>query len=221
MKKILFVLPIVALLAAGCGKTATNAPTAQNNSQNQQPLQNKQQAPAAPAVQLKTLSEPTPTTAYAAAGDGFGINFPTAPTLAKTTFRSMGAGAVPVTEYTQEYVSGQEHAWYKVSVFHYPASYQFPNNILDLAMQVFNAAVNEKFPGSKITNQQPTQFLGNPALTGLVTVPLKLDPKSSAISNTGDYLLITTNGHNLYIISTYGMDQNNYNAFINSFKFIK
>ena len=119
---------------------------------------------------------------------------------------------IPATYYKEPVSNGAPDAYYEVSVYHYPADYQFTGNYLNGALQVFYKVVSMAFPGSNLVGSQPTQFLGGSAISASISVPAGTSPSN-------DYLLITTNSHNTYIISTYGLAQSDYNAFINSFKF--
>jgi hypothetical protein len=168
---------------------------------------------------IKSLDVPAPATAYASKDDGFAVNFPTVPKVSNTTYKSDSAGLIPLTEYTQEYASGLERAWYKVAVYHFPANYKFTDSFLDDSADVYIGSVNAMHPGSKVANHQKTEFLGNPAITGIITVPVRLGLRSAATTDTNDYAMITLKGQDLYIISAYGMTQDNFDSFLNSFKF--
>lgn len=167
----------------------------------------------------KSIDVPAPSTVYTASDDNFSVNFPTAPKVENTTYRSMSAGNIPLTNYTQDYGSGRAQAWYKVSVYHYPASYKFTDDFLEKSAQAYVTAVSSKYPGTKVANNSQSQFLGNPAIMGTLVVPVRLDPGSASTSDTNDYALATVKGQDLYIISAYGTSQDNYNAFVKSFKF--
>jgi hypothetical protein len=223
MKKILFVFPVVALLAAGCGKTTTSAPAPQNsNSQPQAAEQPPVQAsPKVSVGQYKTLDEPAPAAAYTSTVDGFTVNFPGVPKITKSTAPTQTAGSIPVTEYRKLFSSGSEYAFYTVSVYHYPSTFKLTGDYLSTGLQTFTKILTDLFPGTEIASQQSAQFLGNPALTGTLSVPVKLTPGSTAATDTGDYFTATIKGQNIYVISAYGMDKSNYTAFINSFKFTK
>jgi hypothetical protein len=226
-KKMLIVFPIVALLAAGCGKSATSSPTAQNNgSQSQQNSQPQaaqqppvQASPKASAGQFKTIDVPAPAAAYSSTVDGFTVNFPSVPKITKSTAPSPTAGPIPVTEYRKLFSSGSEYAFYTVSVYHYPSTFKLTSDYLSTGLQTFTKILTDLFPGTEIASQQSAKFLGNPSLTGTLSVPVKLTSGSTATTDTGDYFTATIKGQNIYIISAYGMDQSNYNAFLNSFKF--
>jgi len=221
MKKILLMVSIVALLAAGCGKTATNAPASPNNNeQTKAPLQAAQN-PDPSAGKYKTIEVLPPTVAYTSTADGFTVNYPSSPKVTKTTVPTPNAGAIPVTEYRKTFSSGSEYAFYTVSVYHYPPTYKLTGDDLSSGLQTFNKILIALYPGTKVANQQSAEFLGNPALTGTLVVPVKLTPGNAATTDTSDYFTATINGQNIYVISAYGMDQNNYNAFLKSFKFTK
>ena len=168
---------------------------------------------------IKSVDVPAPTTVYVSKEDGFAVNFPTVPKVENTIYKSSSAGSIPLTEYTQDYASGGERAWYKIAVYHFPVSYQFTDSFLDESADVYIGSVRALHPGARVADHQKTQFLGNPAITGTVTVPVKLDSKSAVTTDTNNYATMTVKGKNLYIISTYGMTQDNFDAFINSFKF--
>jgi len=208
MKKLLFVLPIVVLLVAGCGKTAT---TQGNNSQNGAPDQQQVKVP------VKTIDVPMPTKAYVSAKDGFTANFPGIPNVKKSSLPSSSLGPIPVTEYRQVFTQDKEQAYYNIGVYHYPADYEFPDNYLNTIFKTFYTVVTLEFPDAKIASQQPAQFLGNPAVAGEIIGPDKLADGSTV--NKSGYLLITVKNQNTYIISAYGMDQANFKAFTDSFKF--
>lgn len=216
-KKLFFVVSVVMLLAAGCGKPAANPPAAQN--QNGQSQATQQSTQPAPAPELATITVPLPTTLYTSAADNFTVNFPSAPKITKSSVPS-ASGAIAVTDYRQVFTSGSEHAYYNVGVYHFPAGYKFTNDYLNTAFKIYFEVASLSFPEATIISQQPTQFLGSQALTGSITIPVKLGD-SAATTNTGVSLLVIRNAQNIYILSAYGMSQNNYNAFINSFKFSK
>lgn len=221
MKKILIVLPIVALLAAGCGKSSTNSPAPQNsNSQSQAAKQPPvQTSPKASDGQFKTIDVPVPAAAYSSTVDGFTVNFPSVPKITKSTAPSPTAGPIPVTEYRKLFSSGSEYAFYTVSVYHYPLTFKLTSDDLNTGMQTFTKILTDLFPGTEVASQQTAQFLGNPSLNGTLSVPVKLTSTSTAATITGDYFTATIKGQNIYVISAYGMSQDNYNAFLSSFKF--
>lgn len=177
-------------------------------SQTQSPSQSAQ--PAQTGSNSQTASAPTGL--YTSSDDGFSVNFSGTPSVNKSLFNSLTAGSIPLTEYRVQSGNGSSTKYYEVNVYHYPQSYQFPSGYLSAATQIFAMAVGAKYPGAKLASQTPTQFLGNPAMSGTITVPV--------FGNQGFvYLLITVKGQNTYGIGTYGMDQNAYNAFVNSFTF--
>jgi len=173
---------------------------------------------AAPAAQGNNVSANQPTTAtapganlYTSTADGFSAGFPGTPDVTNTTFDSPSAGTIPLTEYKQV-TDASTDAYYAVYVYHYPTSYHFASDYLGEALTSFLSVVNSKYPGSVIASQTPTQFSGNPAFSAVISVP--------HASGTGDDdLLITTKGQNAYILSTYGMTQNDFNTFTSSFVF--
>ena len=169
--------------------------------------------------QVKSMDIPAPATPYTSQNDGFAVNFPTAPKVENTTYKSNSAGIIPLTEYTQEYSSGLERAWYKVAVYHFPTNYKFADNFLDESADAYIGSVNAMHPGSKVASHQKTEFLGNPAITGTVTVPVRLALRSAVTTDTNNYATMTVKGKDLYIISTYGTTKDNFDSFINSFKF--
>ena len=169
--------------------------------------------------QIKSIDVQAPAIAYTSKDDSFAVNFPTVPTVKNTTYKSNSAGAIPLTEYTQDFTSGRERAWYKVAVYHFPANYKFTDNFLDESADVYVGSVSAMHPGSKVTSHEKTQFLGNPAITGTITVPVRLGLRSATTTDTNNYAMMTQKGKNLYIISTYGTTQDNFDSFINSFKF--
>jgi hypothetical protein len=126
-----------------------------------------------------------------------------------------------LTDYKQDYTVGREQAWYKVAVYHYPATYKFSDTFLDKSAEAYISTISYGHPGTKVTSQKKTQFQGYSAVTGALTVPIRLDPKSSTTSDTNDYVIAVLKGQDLYIISTYGTSEDNYNSFVNSFKFAK
>jgi hypothetical protein len=171
------------------------------------------------ATGVKSIDVPSPSTVYTATTDGFAANFPTTPKVNNTTYRSNSAGVLPLTEYTEEFASGLEKAWYKVSVYHYPATYTFSATFLDDSADVYYGSVNAMHPGTTVADKQTTQFLGNPAIEGTLTVPVYLTAKSSVTTPTNNYAIMTVKGTNLYIISAYGTTQEKFNSLKDSFKF--
>ena len=164
-----------------------------------------------PAAQNGTSQTP-PRGSYTSSADGFSVNLPGTPRITTTTFNSMTAGSLPLTTYTAAASGTSTTAYYAVMVYHYPASYRFPDNYLMGAVQVFGMAVNAKHPGTAIASQTPTQIQGSQALSALVTVPI-------GKVTTDDYVVITTKGQDTYILDTYGLSQNDYNSFVGSFSF--
>jgi len=197
---VVVVLIVAAVLAMGNrgGAPQAQLPPAQtgSNGQTAQPMQ-----PTSAPAGLYTSSD-----------DGFSANFSGTPKVTKTQFNSLTAGNIPVTEYRMQSGSGSSTKYYAVSVYHYPASYQFPSGYLAAAMKVFAMGVSAKYPGAKLASQTPTQLQGNPAVSGVITVPVSMSKESG-------YLIITVKGQNTYGIGTYGVDQDSFNAFVNSFVF--
>jgi hypothetical protein len=168
---------------------------------------------AAPTATQTSAQQPSASAAsYTSPNDSFAVNFPTAPQVTNTTYNSPSAGEISLTTYESAASSSVANAHYVVMVYHYPASYQFSADYLAGALQVFGTTVNAKYPGTSVTDQTPTQFLGASAITALVTVPVDG-------ATTDDYVLITTKGQNTYVLDTYGMTQSDFNAFIGSFSF--
>jgi flagellar basal body-associated protein FliL len=202
---VVVVLVVVVVFAMG---NHGSAPQGQYQPQAQsQPIQ------AAPNNQAQA-GQPAaaPAGNYVSSDDGFSANFSGTPVVTKTQFNSLTAGYIPLTEYRVQSGSGSSTKYFAVSVYHYPQTYQFPSGYLTAAMQVFAMGVGAKYPGAKLASQTPTQLLGAPAVSGVITVPI--------FGKQGDvYLTITTKGQNTYGIGTYGMDQASYNAFVNSFTF--
>ena len=157
----------------------------------------QQQAPAAP---------------YASTADGFSVNLPGTPTMTSKSFTSPSAGSISETDYTYIASANGKGVVYMIIVFHYPATYQFPSNYLTGALKMFNTVINVKYPGTTVSAQPQSQFLGSPAITASVTVPFMGTP-------TPGNVLITTKGHNAYVVSAYGLSQGDYTAFQNSFSF--
>ena len=170
--------------------------------------------------QLKTIAVPAPKMAFESSSDNFMVNFPDNPTTLTSTFDSPTAGPIPVTEYREQYTSGLEYAYYTIFVYHYPANYSFSSDYLTGALDTFRVVVNSTFPGTTIASEHSTTFQNVAALSGELTVPVKLTLSSTTKTNTGDNLLITTNKQNAYIINCYGMPVADYNLFLNSFKFL-
>jgi uncharacterized protein YxeA len=196
---IVVVIVVVILIAWAIFATMNHGGGAQTQSQPAQAGSNGQSA----AV---------PANLYTSSVDGFSVNFSGTPQVTKTTFNSPTAGSIPVTKYMAESGSGSSTKYYAVDVYHYPQSYQFPSGYLTGAMDIYAMAASAKYPGAKLTSSQSTQFLGSAAMAGTITITI--DGQQSE-----NYVLITTKGQNTYGIGTYGMDQSDYNAFVNSFTF--
>lgn len=172
------------------------------------------------AAQLKTITVPAPKMAFESTSDNFMVNFPDNPTTLTSTFDSPTAGRIPVTEYREQYTSGLEYAYYTIFVYHYPAGYSFASDYLNGALDTFRSVVNSTFPGTTIASEHSTTLFNAPALSGDLTVPVRLTLSSTTKTDTGDNLLVTTNKQNAYIINCYGMPVADYNLFLNSFKFL-
>jgi len=205
-KIILIIVAIVVIVLIGWAIfAATNhgsAPQAQ-----QQPAQ-------AGANNQAQSGQPTAASAnlYTSSADGFSVNFPSTPQITKTTFDSPISGSIPVTKYLAQSGSGSSTKYYAVDVYHYPQTYQFPDNYLTGAMDLFAMVVNKKYPGAKLTSSQSTQLSGNAAMAGTIAITI-------AGKQSENYLVITTKNHNTYGVGTYGTDQSDYNSFVNSFTF--
>lgn len=157
--------------------------------------------------QAATTQPPSSASAYTSAADAFSVQFPGTPTITNLTYNSPTAGAVPLTEYK---VASNEsvNAYYGVYVYHYPANYQFSSVYLTTALTSFDDAINAKYPGTTITSKTSTQFLGGDALSATMTLPAGTE-----------YALFTVKGQNAYIVSSYGVSQSEFTAFLNSFAF--
>lgn len=202
---VVVVLAVVAFFAMG--NHGTSAPQAQSPSQ-QQPAQtgtNNQAQPMQPAAAA-------PAGSYTSSADGFSADFQGTPDVTKSTFNSLTAGSIPLTKYIAQSGSGSSAKYYVLNVYHYPQSYQFPGNYLTGALQLFAIAVAAKYPGAKLTSQTPTQFQGNAAMAGVLSVPI------GGVQTTG-YVLITVRGQNTYGMGTYNASEDDYNTFVNSFAF--
>jgi hypothetical protein len=165
--------------------------------------------------QSQASPTPSPTAVagpYTSVADKFSADFKGTPSVNTATFNFPSAGRVARTEYLAQSGTGSDAKAYVVSVYHYPATYVFTNSYLSSALQLFVSAVNMKYPGSKLTDQKQTQFLGNAAVSGTISVTI-------GGAQSHGYVLITTKGHNLYGIGTYGLDQSGYDAFVKSFTF--
>jgi hypothetical protein len=149
---------------------------------------------------------------YVSTADGFSVNLPGAPTVASKAFKSLSAGSISETDYTYIASADGKGVLYMIMVLHYPATYQFPSNYLAGALQMFNAIINAKYPGTTLSAQPQSQFLGGSAISAAVTVPFMGTP-------TPGNVLITTKNQNTYVVSAYGLSQSDYAAFLNSFAF--
>jgi hypothetical protein len=208
------VVVVIIIIVVAMGNKGTPAATPSTASTGSIPSTN---------LPFVTTNAPAPTVPYTAATDGFSIDFAGTPQVMSSTFHSPTAGYVPLTEYRDDVSAANagagantENAYYTVYVYHYPDAYEFAADYLNTALQTYTAAVAKNFPGSQLVAQQSGQFLGQNAITGIVNVPLQIGAGSP--SNTPDYVLITLNGHDVYIVSTYGIDSNTFTAFINSFQ---
>ena len=177
------------------------------------------------AEELSPTPTPTPTAtatasvaaysgSYTSAADMFTVNFPAAPVVRKTTFTLPSVGEVPITDYRVELGTDASAKYYLVTVYHYPKTYKFASDYLASALRLFVSAINAKYPGAKLTSQTPTQLLGNPAISGVITVTINGQ-------KTVGYLLIATKNQNTYGMGTYNVDQNGYETFLHSFSFTK
>jgi len=189
---VVIVVAVAAIVVLG-GHHGEPAQTTENGSGQNQPTQ---QAPAL----------------YTSSADGFSVGLPGTPTIASKTVKSPTAGTISETDYTFVSSAAGKGILYMIVVFHYPATYQFSSNYLTGALQMFTAVINGKYPGTTVAAQPQSQFLGGPAISGSVTVPFMGTP-------TAGNVLITTKNHNSYVVSAYGLSQNDYNAFLNSFTF--
>lgn len=171
--------------------------------------QNQQAATQAPTqTPVAETGTPSAPSAYTSAVDAFSVRFPGGtPTVTNLTYSSPTAGTVPLTEY--KVTSGESvNAYYGVYVYHYPAGYQFASDYLTTALTSFTDAINAKYPGTTIASKTQTQFLGDNALSATIAIP-----------GGTEYALFTVKGQNAYIISSYGVSQSEYSAFLNSFSF--
>ena len=149
---------------------------------------------------------------YTSSDDGFSVNLPGTPEVNTKTIKSPSAGSISETDYTLVSSANGKGALYMIVVFHYPAAYQFSSNYLIGALQMFGTIINTKYPGTKVTAEPQSQFLGNAAISASVVVPFMETP-------TPGNVLITTHNHNTYVVSAYGLSQSDYTAFQNSFTF--
>jgi len=207
---VILVVIVVVVLVGWAIFAAVNPGGAPQTPQQAQPMQQAQANPNSQPQPTQPASAPAGL--YTSSEDGFSVNFSGTPQVTKSTFTSPSAGPIPLTKYIVQSGSGSSAKYYVVYVYHYPQTYQFPAGYLTGAMDLFAMAVSAKYPGAKLTSQQPTQLLGNAAVAGTITV-------STAGQQSEDYLLITTKNQNTYGIGTYGVDQSGYNAFVNSFTF--
>jgi cytoskeletal protein RodZ len=190
------VVLIIAVAVFGHRGSSQNQPAAAQAPTNQ--------TPAAGTSAAAPSSAPS---AYTSSADAFSVQFPGTPTVTNLTYNSPTAGAVPLTEYK---VASDEsvNAYYGVYVYHYPAGYQFASDYLTTALTSFRDVINAKYPGATITSKTQTQFLGGTALSATITLPIGTE-----------YALFTVKGLDAYIISSYGVSQSEYAAFLNSFAF--
>jgi hypothetical protein len=158
--------------------------------------------------------QPTPASAslYTSSDGGFSVNLPGTPQANTKTITSPSAGSISETDYTFVSSANGKGVLYMIVVFHYPATYQFSSNYLTGALQMFGTIINSKYPGTKVTAEPQSQFLGNAAISASVVVPFMGAPTSGNV-------LITTHNHNTYVVSAYGLSQSDYTAFQNSFTF--
>jgi hypothetical protein len=207
---IIVILIVIAVIVAATTGNHSSSPTTvgSNNVQTQQPTGNGQPT----ATNPQSSSTAPASASYTSTKDGFSVNFPGIPQVTNTIFNSPSSGAIPLTQY-KDISTG--NAYYAVYVYHYPTNYQFSSTYLSLALKAFAAVVNIKYPGSVITSQASSQFLGNSAISAAISVKVT----SGKTATTDNYILITTKGHNTYIIGTYGMTQDDYNKFQSSFAF--
>jgi hypothetical protein len=217
---LLILILIIAVLLKGCFSKKRVAPYNAGLSSNSIKTENAPASSSEPKDrQPEKLEVPAPTTPYASDSDNFTVNFPAEPKVASSTFRSNSAGAIPLTEYFQSFGGGREQAWYKVAIYHYPANYKFSDDFLDKSADTYVSSVSAKYPGTKVANSQKTKFFGNDSISGSLTVPVRKALRSAETIDTTAYALMTVKGQDLYLISVYGTSQENYDAFINSFKF--
>jgi len=151
-------------------------------------------------------------TSYTSTADGFSMDFPETPTVTSKSFTSPSAGSISETDYTYVSSANGKGIVYMVIVFHYPAAYRFSDNYLTGALQMFNTVINAKYPGTTVSDQTQSQFLGGSAISATIVVPFMGTP-------TPGNVLITTKGQNTYVVSAYGLSQSDYNSFIGSFTF--
>lgn len=200
------VVMIIVIVVVVAGNHATS------NSGTQQ-----QAAPMMPAVMSTTIgaspaAAASTTASYTATADNFSVDLPGTPVVDNKTFQSPTAGSIAETDYTLASSADGKGIVYMVMVFHYPATYQFSSSYLAGALKMFGTIVDAKYPGTKITAGTQSQFLGGSAISALVDVPVMGTP-------TPGNVLITTKNHNAYVVSAYGLSENDYQTFLNSFAF--
>jgi hypothetical protein len=149
---------------------------------------------------------------YTSSADGFSVDLPGTPEANTKTITSPSAGSISETEYTFVSSANGKGTLYMIVVFHYPATYQFPSNYLTGALTMFGTLINAKYPGTKVTAEPQSQFLGSAAISASVVVPFMETP-------TPGNVLITTHNQNTYVVSAYGLSPSDYTAFQNSFTF--
>jgi hypothetical protein len=201
---VVVVIAVIIVIVVVGGNHGASAPVTQNGNGATQPGQNgQQQAP---------VNMPGTGVLFAATANGFSVNFPGAPTVASKSFKSPSAGSISETDYTYISSANGKGVLYMIMVLHYPATYKFPSNYLTGALQMFSTIINAKYPGTTVSAQPQSQFLGGPAISAAVTVPFMGTP-------TPGNVLITTKNQNTYVVSAYGLSQSDYTAFLNSFTF--
>lgn len=166
----------------------------------------------APAPVAQTGQQQAPAAPYVSTADGFSVNLPGAPTATSKSYKSPSVGSITETEYTYVSSANGKGVLYMIMVLHYPTTYQFPKNYLVDALQMFSTIINAKYPGTTVSAQPQSQFLGGSAISAAVTVPFMGTP-------TPGNVLITTKNKNTYVVSAYGLSQSDYTAFLNSFTF--
>ena len=198
------VIAVVVVIIAVFALMNHGTPQTQSPSQSAQTGANGQTQTGQPA--------PVPTGPYTSPDDGFSVNLPGTPEVNTKTIKSPSAGSISETDYTFVSSTNGKGILYMIVVFHYPATYQFSSNYLTGALQMYNTIINAKYPGTKLTPQPQSQFLGNSAISASVVVPFMGTP-------TPGNVLITTKNHNTYVVSAYGLSQGDYTAFQDSFMF--
>jgi hypothetical protein len=197
---VVVLLIVIVAVVVLMGNHDTPVQSGNTNSQTTQPVNGQQTAPA--------------TASYTATADGFSVNFPGTPNVESNAINSPTAGSISETDYTFVSSANGKGILYMIIVFHYPTTYQFSSNYLTGALQMFNTVINTRYPGTKVSAEPASQFLGSSAISASVTVPFMGTP-------TPGNVLITTKNHNTYIVSAYGLSQDDYNTFLNSFTFTK